>query len=51
MFSPRTLYSICCGIQRHLAECNVVNAFTILDKKDNRYTACKDSNWHAVSVF
>ena len=38
MFSPRTLYSICCGIQRHLAECNVVNAFTILDKKDNRYT-------------
>jgi hypothetical protein len=42
---PRTLYSICCGIQRHLAESNGVNAFTILDKKDNRY---KDSNWHAV---
>jgi hypothetical protein len=36
-FPPRTLCSICCGIQRHLAECNGVNAFTILDKKDNRY--------------
>ena len=21
-YPPRTLYSICCGVQRHLAECN-----------------------------
>jgi hypothetical protein len=32
-YPPRTLYSICCGIQRHLGESNGVNAFTILDKK------------------
>ena len=36
-YPPRTLYSICCGVQRHLAECNGVNAITILDKKDKRY--------------
>ena len=36
-YPPRTLYCICCGIQRHLSDCNGVNAFTILDKKDNRY--------------
>ncbi|CAB3983360.1 Hypothetical predicted protein [Paramuricea clavata] len=36
-YPPQTLYSICCGIQRHLAEINGVNAFTILDKKDNRF--------------
>jgi hypothetical protein len=47
-FPPQTLYSICCGIQRHVAECNGVNACTVLDKKANR---CKDSNRHAVSIF
>ena len=36
-YPARTLYSICCGIQRHLQDLNGVSAITILDKKDNRY--------------
>ena len=36
-YPPRTLYSICCGIQRHLCDCNGVSATAILDKKDKRY--------------
>ena len=28
-FPPRTLSTICCGIQCHFSECNGVNAFTI----------------------
>ena len=33
---PETLYGICSAIQRHLSDCNGVNAFSILDKKDKR---------------
>ena len=36
-YPPRTLYSICCVIQRHLQDCNGVCATALLDKNDNRY--------------
>ena len=36
-YPPRMLYSICCGKQRHLQDCNGVCATAILGKNDNRY--------------
>lgn len=44
-YPPRTLYSICCGIQRHLCECNGVGAVAILDKKDKRYRVINVLDW------
>ena len=36
-YPPRTLYSICSGIQRHIGNCYQENAVKFIGNMDNRY--------------